>query len=203
MVPKDKPRQPPVFLGLSVSDWLNLPIAISAVIAIALSTCQYTANLKRQDSIDRPVIANRVSYFTFDTTSKPLRVNAIFKIQNFGARLAYECTFKTVTVKKYPLSGEYTFVDQTIQRISNPIVPGVELDLQLDPINAEDSMRYYIKIQMNYNDVIANKTYSDSIYFKWHYAKTASIYLTTMNALEADTAKAVDNFIAASIASHQ
>jgi len=177
------------FKWISTSDVINLIIAITAIFAIALSTCQYTRNLKREDSIDRPVIAFATTNFSFDTISNKPMGKPILTFKNSGHRLAYQPHFNIVTFERDSLNN---FTKNNVQDIemANPVVPDVLIDLGLNPLPVKRKIQYLFKIKIGYKDEIANMRYNDSLYFKWTYSP--HLESNRLFNLEKDTASVID-----------
>ncbi|MDE3184902.1 MAG: hypothetical protein KGM16_15940 [Bacteroidota bacterium] len=174
---------------ITLSDITNIVIAITAIFAILLSTCQYSANLKREDNIDRPVIAFATTKFSFDTASNSPQGEPILTFKNLGHRLANQSHFNIVTFARDSLNH---FSKNNVQdlEMSNPIVPDVSIDLSLNPLPLKPKTQYLFKIKLRYKDEITDVTYNDSLYFKWTYSPR--LENNRLFNLEKDTASIID-----------
>ena len=182
---------------VSISDISNILIAAVAIVALVFSTCQYRDGIKRESKIDRPIIAVLKSSSSWDSLP-----NNAFKfvptsiIQNFGVRPAYDCKFTVTTIKGDNSALGFKLIGVMNLNEANPMVPGIQINLNSTPIIVNDSTEYFFKIKITYKDKISDEYYSDSLYYKWRYINFMySHERSEMLGLELSDAEIIDNFI--------
>ena len=154
---------------LTKSDMAAIFSAIISGIALIFSTYQYTAGLKMQAKIDRPIIAIPQTGISYDSSAAGKQIALAFILENFGSRPAYDLTIKSITLQKDNSSETFKVISDTLLRQSNPMVPGVQFSLNYRPMVFQNNTDYYFKISLSYKDVISGIYYSDNLYYKWMY----------------------------------
>ena len=124
-------------------------------------------------------------------------------IQNFGVRPAYDFKIEVSTLKRDNSAFGFKVIGAMNLNEANPIVPGVQINLNSTPIIVSDSTEYFFKIRITYTDKISDHCYSDSLYYKWSYINFKySHERSEMLGLELSDAKIIDNFISLEDSKH-